>query len=259
MNMLVPERPRARARLLALGLMVLEAGVLAAQSEKPAPLDPLTPAEVQSARGIAELAPAVNGRIGGRRYVLGAVDFVPPPKAEGSDPAPPADGRYAQVLYCVYAGNAGFRALVDLGRGSIWSTEELSCDEVPIAPEEIQVARDLALADPAVREFLGGSADLFQARPAPGGQAPEHLVEALKVVATEAEDRCFGQRCLLLLFSDPQDYRTGLKILVNMTTRTVTTTRVEPTETVSTHAHREMLKAKAGKAPRQKAPGKGKG
>lgn len=260
MKMLVLHRRRTLARLLALGLTGLQAGVLAAQSGKgPAPLDPLTPAELQSARGIAELAPAVNGRIGGRRYVLGSVDFVPPPKAETPDPAPPTDGRYAQVLYCVYDQNAGFRALVDIGRGTVWSTEELSCDEVPVAPEEVRAARDLALADRAVREFLGAAADLFQARPAPGGETPEHLVEAMKVVATEEEDRCFGQRCLLLLFSDPVDYRTGLEILVNMTTQTVTTTPVEPMETTSTHAHRAMIKAKAGKAPRAKAPGKGKG
>jgi hypothetical protein len=250
-------RRSAWAWLLVWGLTGLSAGVLSAQ-ERPAPLDPLTPSEIQNARGIANLAPAVNSRISGRRHILGSIDFLLPPKPE--DPSQPVDGRYAQALYCVYAGNTGFRALVDLVRGIVLSTEELSCDEVPIAPEEVLAARDLAVANPAVREFLGVAADSYQTRPAPGVPTPEHLVEAMKVVATEAEDRCFGQRCLLLIFSDPEDYRTGLEILVNMTNQTVTTTPVEPAEFTSTHAHRTQLKAKAGKAPRKtKAPGKGNG
>jgi hypothetical protein len=170
------------------------------------------------------------------------------------------EGRYAQALYCVYAENTGFRAMVDLVKGTVLSTEELSCDEVPIATEEVQAARDLAIADSSVREFLGETADAYQVRPAPGEPTPDYLVEAMKVVATEEEDRCFGQRCLLLVFSDPKDYRTGLEVLVNMTDQKVTTTPVEPTELTSTHDHRTKLKAKAGKAPRKtKAPGKGNG
>jgi hypothetical protein len=234
--------------------MVLQGGLLAAQSGRP--LDPLTPAEIQGARGIANLNPAVAGRIAGRRYILGSIGFLLPPKP--GDSAPPADGRYAEVLYCIYAGNAGFRALVDLTRGTVLSTEEVSCDQVPIAVEEIQTARDLAVADPAVRDFLGGPADLFQPRRSPDDPSPEYQVEALKVVATEAEDRCYGQRCAVLLFSDSQSYRTGLEVLVNLTTLTVTTTPVDPGEWSSTHAHREMLKAKAGKGSRKtKTSGKG--
>lgn len=246
----------AWAWLLAWGLTGLSAGVLTAQ-EAPAPLDPLTPSEIESARSIAGQAPTVSGRISGRRYILGSIDFLLPPKPD--DPSRPVEGRYAQALYCVYAENTGFRAMVDLVRGTVLSTEELSCDDVPISREEIQAARDLAVADRSVREFLGEAVDAYRVRPAPGEPTPEYVVEAMKVVATEAEDRCFGQRCLLLIFSDSHDYRTGLEILVNMTDQTVTTTPVESTEFASTHEHRTKLK-KAGKAPRKtKAPGKGKG
>ena len=245
------------AWLLAWGLTGLSASGLTAQ-EAPAPLDPLTPSEIESARSIASLAPTVSGRISGRRHILGSIDFLLPPKPD--DPSQPLEGRYAQALYCVYAEHTGFRAMVDLVRGTVLSTEELSCDDVPISREEVQAARDLAVADPAVREFLGGSADAYQIRPAPGDPTPEYVVEGMKVVATEEEDRCFGQRCLILIFSDSRDYRTGLEILVNMTDQTVTTTPVDPAEFTSTHDHRTKLKAKAGKAPyKTKAPGKGKG
>jgi len=249
--------PSAWAWLLAWGLTGLSAGMLSAQ-EAPAPLDPLTPSEIQSARGIANLAPTVSSRISGRRYILGSIDFLLPPKPD--DSSRPLAGHYAQALYCVYGDNTGFRALVDLTQGTVLSTEELSCDDVPIGPEEVQVARDLAIADRSVRDFLGAAADSYQVRPAPGAASPEYVVEAMKVVATESEDRCFGQRCLLLIFSDSHDYKTGLEVLVNMTNLTVTTTPVESTELVSTHAHRSKLKAKAGKAPyKTKAPGKGNG
>jgi len=249
--------PSAWAWLLVWGLTGLSAGVLTAQ-ERPAPLDPLTPAEIQSARGIANLAPTVNSRISGRRYILGSIDFLLPPKPD--DPSRPVEGRYAQALYCVYGDNTGFRAMVDLVRGIVLSVEELGCDEVPISREEIQAARDLALADRSVRDFLGAAADSYRVRPAPGEPVPEYVVEGMKVVATESEDRCYGQRCLILIFSDSRDYRTGLEILVNMTNQTVTTTPVEPTELTSTHDHRNKLKAKAGKTPyKTKAPGKGEG
>lgn len=252
---------KMRAWLLALGVMGLQGSMLDAQPKGggPAPLDPLTPGEIQSARGVADLAPAVTGRIGGHRYVLGSIGFLLPPKP-GDPSAPPADGRYAEVLYCVYADNTGLRALVDLTRGAVWATEDVSCDQVPIAPEEIQLARDLALADLAVRDFLGGAADLFQPRRSPDEPSPEYVVEALKVVASESDDRCYGQRCVVLLFSDSAGYRTGLEVLANLTTLTITTTPVEPTELVSTHAHRKMLKAKAGKASHKaRAPRKGNG
>ncbi len=245
-------RRSTSAWFLALGLIGLP-GDLFAQSG-PKPLDPLTPAEIQNARGIASIAPVVTGRIAGRRYILGSVGFLPPPKP--ADSSPPADGRYAEVLYCVYADNTGVRALVDVARGTVWSSEEVSCEQVPIAPEEVQTARDLAVANPDVRNFLGGTADLFQPRRSPDDPMPEFLVEALKVVAPEDGDRCFGQRCVILLFSDAHDYRAGLEVLVNLTSLTVTTTPVAPEEWTSTHSHREKLKA--GKTSKKtKASGRG--
>jgi hypothetical protein len=122
-------------------------------------------------------------------------------KAEGEQERA---SRLALITHYRYSGDVAIRTLVDAGSGRVLETEAIPHLPVPLAKEEFDRARELALADPRVRETLGAEASRLRA-------------EALVVRTADERDSIFGHRVVRLLFRRGQDYLTRPIVLVDLT------------------------------------------
>lgn len=240
----------SRSRILLPALLALLA-ILApgwAGAQPPLPLDPLTEQEQQEAASLAQADPRVTSLLGPGPSVLAAVEFIALQKGEeGADPEHPLPiGRSAQVLFARYEGNLGVRALVDLVAHSVTVVESMSGDDVPMNLAELNAAWALARQNPAVRQVLGPEADFYQVLQDPDAPEPTHRVEGMRVVGAQSGDRCFGHRCLALLFQRLDEYLASTEVLVDLTTQTVTVTTDTGGETGASHQH---LPASARRKP----------
>lgn len=237
-----PKSHLSRSRILLPALLALLA-VLApgwAGAQPPMPLDPLTEQEQQEAAALAQADPRVTSLLGGDRSVLATVEFITLQKGseDGADPEQPLPiGRFAQVLFARYNGNLGVRALVDLVANSVTVVESMSGDDVPMNLAELNAAWALARQHPAVRQVLGSEADFYQVLQDPDAPEPGHRVEGMRVVGTQPDERCFGHRCLALLFQRLDEYLASTEVLVDLTTQTVTVTTETGGAAAASHQH----------------------
>jgi Cu2+-containing amine oxidase len=198
-------RPVAAIPLL---VSILPVALLA---QRPRPLDPLTPEETQIAVRVARADSSVRQLLGGGRSVLGAVYFLATKpevdSARAAEIRDPRPQRTAVVMFYVYEGNYGVRALVELPQARISRVDRVQEEPIPMAPEEVAEARRLALADPALRDRLG--------------RAERYRIEWLGVTAVDDRDRCYRHRCLQLLFRAREGYLTRPVVIVDLTAQQV--------------------------------------
>lgn len=205
-----------------LALLALAPGWAGAQP--PLPLDPLTPEEEQRAATLAQADPRVTSLLGPGRSILATVDFITLRKGTEDPEQPLAIGRFAQVLFARYEGNVGVRAMVDLVANSVTTVESIGGDDVPMNLAELNAAWALARQNPQVRQVLGPEADLYQVVQDPNAPDPSHRVDGLRLVGTDTTERCFGHRCLSLIFQRLDEYLAETEVLVDLTDQTVTVT-----------------------------------
>jgi hypothetical protein len=261
-----PRRTRGRTLLpLAVGptlllVLLLTLTVAAATrpaAASPAPLDPLSASEIQTAASVALADPGVMSLLGSGRIYVGSVEFVTMAKGapDHDDPNQLLNiGRNAMVLACNDDTYAGARAVVDLNAGRTTQSAGVSCDEVPMDYGELQAAWALAQGNASVQALLSPNTSQYQVQPDPTAPPPSYLVEGLRVRASEGSSLCQGHRCFELQFSDPSDgYIAGNQVLVDLTSQTVTVTQPPPPPSGPAMEHSEPARraARAAKAPRR--------
>ena len=187
--------------LLLLGAAMLAIRTLTAGQESPAPADRLTPAERELAARLAWQAVEERGlRVGDRIYVVAAE----PLRSKAAELAGET-AREALVTHYRYAGDLAVLTRVDLLRAEVLGVEMVPHPAVPLAPEEFQEARRLALADARVTGALKGSEEV--------------RVEALVLRAAEPGDPLFSHRVVRLLFRTERGYVRDPVVMVDLTDR----------------------------------------
>ena len=191
------------------------------------PLDPLTPAEIELAKQLANADRRVKAALGSGRQRLIQVDFFAMKPADTSTaPQRMQMGRHARVLFYRYEGDRGIDVVVDLERRTVASVTQIEGVAVPLAADEIADAFNVAIRNEGVRSLLGPRLNEFRVAGLTTGVQPETRVEGLRVIATEPRDPCYRRRCVYLMFRDQGRYLAGTKVTVNLTAQT---TRVERT------------------------------
>jgi len=190
-------------------ILLFFAPVLAiAQQPSPMPLDPLTPDEVRVAQRVA----AEDSRLrewgaGKSRLIYVQFISVKPPSAERQRQSEPS-GRFAEVLLHIDPAGGGVRALVDLTAGRVIDAVRLPEQSVPIGQSDVELAAQIALADPAFRRLLGEQATSFHVLTGPVTRESEsgNLIEGLHTIGVGPADPCSTHRCVVLLFSSNGRY-----------------------------------------------------
>jgi hypothetical protein len=118
-------------------------------------------------------------------------------------------GRNALLVYYRYAGDVGIRVFVDLAQQRVTKLDQLPHFPAPLAPEEVQLARELALNDPRLKNELAPLRDRL-------------TVEPLLTRIPARRDPLFRHRLVHLLLRVGPRYvaQQGL-VLVDLTTETV--------------------------------------
>lgn len=190
--------------------------------EKVQPLDPLTSEEIETAKQIAGADQKVKTTLGSGRQRLIQVEFVAmKPTGTYDDPERLQIGRHASVLFYRYEGDQGFHVVVDLRRKAVVSVTKLEGRAVPLAPDEIGEAFELAARNERVRSLLGAGISEYRVADLTKGERPETRVEGLRVIATTPRDPCYRHRCIHLLFHSREGYLAGTTVTVDLTAQSV--------------------------------------
>jgi hypothetical protein len=168
----------------------------------------LTPEEQRLARELA--TPAAQRFATRGPFYLVAIERLRDKAAEDAD----STARFAVVTHYRYDGDVAIRSVVDLARRAVVRTDSAPHRPTPLASEELDQARRLALENAAVRAALGARAD-------------QVMVEALVLRTSSPRDPIYGHRVVRLLFRVGADYLREPMVLVDLHTSTVT---IEPTE-----------------------------
>jgi hypothetical protein len=119
--------------------------------------------------------------------------------------------RHALLTYYRYEGDVGILVYANLGQRRA-KVEELPHFPAPLAPEELQRARDLALNHPELKKVLEPFRDRL-------------IVEALLTRSPTSKEPLFGHRLVNLLFRVGPRYLSAQgMVLVDLTTEQVTVT-----------------------------------
>ena len=172
------------------------------------PLDPLTPEELTTAERVARADSSVLRLVGGRRSVMGSVSFLAL-KPDAPDTVRPVEvlpQRTAVVLFYVYDGDYGVRALVDLTAARVRQADRVEREPIPFAAEEVTAAQRLALSDPGLREKVGRE---------------QYHVEWLGFTAADERDPCYRHRCLQLFFRRGRAFLMRPNVIVDLTAQQV--------------------------------------
>jgi len=183
------------------------------------PLDPLTPAERDTAIRIATSDSRVRALVGSRESDVAYAELYvdkPPAIANDTPGNTPPLGRNAEVLISVFGGGEalGVRVIVDLRRGAATAVTRIDIGRaqdagvrtpLPFSPRELEIARGLALREFAARAL------------APGAQG-EWQVEYLP--AGPGDPACPSRRCVYVLFHRGAEYLTSV-VLVDLVSRGV--------------------------------------
>lgn len=130
--------------------------------------------------------------------------------AKGEEKGEAAGKRLARVVHYRYEGDLAIVSLVDLASRSTVQQETVAHLSVPLSEEEFNVARELVLADPRMKQQLGA-------------QSQSVTPEALVLRAASPRDPIYGHRVLRFMFRLPDGtYLSKLIALVDLTDRKVT-------------------------------------
>jgi hypothetical protein len=129
--------------------------------------------------------------------------------------------RMALVTHYRYEGNMAVRSVVDLTARRVLEVEMTPDVPVPFAEEELERARELALADEQLRIVIVDNLDGFTSA------RPGYEIQGLGMRAASPEDPLYGHRVVSLLFDTPSGYITGVEVVVDLTTETVQVRRQE--------------------------------
>jgi hypothetical protein len=188
----------------------------------PLPLDPLRPDEAEAAQRIAQSDPRVREVLGESPRLIYVQSIAPKIGPNADEPR----GRHADVLYLSGNQELGIRVLVDLGGSRVVEHVRLPQNKVPLGIADVQEALRLAVQHGAVREMLGARASGFRVLTGPitPSNANSDYVSGLRHVAGSAEDPCYRNRCLYLLFNSGGRLLLDHEVLVNLSTREVRVT-----------------------------------
>ena len=166
----------------------------------------LTPEELALARRLTEQEVRVKKLQKVRPLVLVDSELVLPKPDSEEEPT----RRLARLFHYRYEDDTTILTLVDLARQSIVGLESIPHLPVPLAEEEFNAGRDLALAHAEVRRALGE-------------HATTATPEALLLRAADEKDPIFGHRVLRFMFRLADgSYLSKPIALVDLTNRTVT-------------------------------------
>ncbi len=112
------------------------------------------------------------------------------------------------------------RAIIDVSTGRVLESRSLTARELPLTQEQLAQATAIALRDPAVRRFLGETAERFRA--AIPGTRPPFATEGFLVASEDPGDPCARSRCIDLLFIANGRYFAGQRVTVELDAGRVT-------------------------------------
>jgi hypothetical protein len=194
-----------------------------------APLDPLTPEEIELATRIANQDARVKEALGGGRTQLIQIEFLALKSGDYREAKQPEElkvGRHAAVIFYRYDQDLGIHAIVDLEKNSVDQVTKLEGRVIPLGAAEVAEAFNLALRNERVIQLLGARIKEFRVAGLAGNERPENRVEGLRMVAASPRDPCYKHRCLDLIFHQREGYLAGTEVTVDLTAQTV---RVERT------------------------------
>jgi Cu2+-containing amine oxidase len=200
----------------------LVASMAMAQEKPQLPLDPLTPEEARAAERVVTQDARVRELVGGNGRVI-YVQFIAV-KQKSSTPQTPAEpsGRFAEVLLHIDPSGGGIHALVDLTAGRVIDVVKVAEASVPIGVSDVELAAQIALADPALQRLLGERAKSFHVLTGPvtADNANGDIIEGLHTIGASPNDPCTTHRCVVLLFSSGGRYLfSEQQITVDLTSR----------------------------------------
>jgi hypothetical protein len=185
-----------------------------ASEERPVNPDILTAAEVALAAQVAEESPEVAVYLASLQPVYRVrVELLRLKEDEAR--------RFALVTHYRYEGDLTIQSAVDLEALTVFEVTATPALPAPLAAEELDRARQLALAHPEVRAGLGPHLPPLESG------APGYAIQSLALHSTDPEDPIHGHRVLGVLFETPDGYIVGLDVLVDLSTGAVS---VEPRE-----------------------------
>jgi Cu2+-containing amine oxidase len=172
-----------------------------------ASLDPLTSAEKEQATEIL-LGDARVGQYMGVRPRYRIVNIERHEEDKGMDTT---GGRRADVIIYNYTTDETISAVINLGPNPQVDAIKVTKDLPPaLSPEEVEEAKRLALADPAIQAKLGAA----------GISEKSLLITHLLASAVQKNDACSTHRCLMLFFNTP-DAVLDIKAVVDLSAQRV--------------------------------------
>lgn len=202
----------------------------------PLPLDPLTPAEVKRAEGLALADARVKELLGSTPHRLISITLLPLKpalKEEGHETLEQSKQiiRSAEVVLFRPEGEVGVRAVVELAHGTVMDVSRLDSDRVPLTADDLAAAFQLALRNEEVRAALGPAAPSYRIERLGEtlGPAPDlNVVRGLRVRGKSAEDPCAKHRCMQLFFRRGQQFLQKPIVIVDLSASQVYVERREP-------------------------------
>lgn len=195
------------------------------QPSKPAPkyqvlpLDPLSPGDRTLAEKIAREDPRVRELLGTRPLLVSIALLFLKPEHEESPTAtkPLAIDRHAEVLFR-REDETGVRAIVNLSKKSVLSSDRVSSMELPLIAEDIGQAAKLALANDELRGLLAEDLKNYAAAAeAPGTRTQRYAISGLRLFSKGDDDPCTKHRCVQLMFRRGRDYLADVIVWVDLT------------------------------------------
>lgn len=177
---------------LSLLTAVLVLGVLGPELVAQQPFDPLTPAEIAQAKSLLLNDGRVKQNLGNNsRFRILSVERREQPKD-----AKFATQRGASVTLYIYTKDETMVVAVRLGNNAgVDALVTTRRAQPALSPEELEEAKQLAMANPAV-QFQLGKAGL-------SGRSEDLIVTYLFAKSVNEQDACATHRCVILFFNTP--------------------------------------------------------
>ena len=193
--------------------------------QSPLPLDPLTAEDRRLAEEIAGADAKVHGLFAGATYRFVSIELLPlkpDQESKGAPTQPLTLDRHAAMLYRRAGDESGLRVVVNLTKRSIVSSSEVTSAEVPLTPEDINEAAQLALTNKELRSALSSDAEGYAAASkSPGTHTDRFAITGLRLFSSDEKDPCKTHRCVRLMFRRDRDYLGQPMVWVDLTDRQV--------------------------------------
>ncbi len=186
------------------------------------PLDPLTAAERKTVEQLALADSRVQELLGTGPRRLIYVEFLSLKSGGGEGRGAERPVRGADVVFFQREKDLGVRAIVNLEQRAVEEVLRLDSSQVPMTPEDLDEAFQLARRNEKVRQSLGADTDRFAVEGVGKGvpRGARFVVRGLRLETTDEKDPCSKNRCIQLFFRRGNAYLTDL-VVVNLTTQQV--------------------------------------